>query len=110
MQALFRLSEFATEALTRFDDIVCLIGDRNYTQIWLRDGRCIVASKTLECIERTLPPAFVRVHKRHAVNRAYVATFQKHPQGGWIHLRDGRVLTVARRRLTEVCKMFKNHL
>lgn len=108
MQIHFRLSDFNTETLTRFDDIVCLIGDGNYTQIWLCDGRCLIASKTLELLQQSLNTNFVRIHKRHIVNKAFVKQIER--KFGRLHLQDGRVLAVARRRQHAIKLIFKQSI
>ena len=112
MHIPFRFIEFSMEHLVRFDNIVCLIGNRNYTQIWLRNGRCIVASKTLDVLEKVLPVSFVRIHKSHVVNQAYIKNFHKCAQCGRVSLQDGRTLQVARRRLKDVEKQlyYLHHL
>jgi two-component system, LytTR family, response regulator len=108
MTTTFRMAEFSNQELARFDDIVCLIGDRNYTQIWLRDGRCVVASKTLELLQQSLNANFVRIHKRHIVNKSFV---KKTGRGfSYLHLQDGRVLAVARRRLHATRLVFKQSI
>jgi len=72
MNTTFRLADFGTQQLMRFEEIVCLIGDRNYTHIWLSNGSCIIASRTLDLLGQLLNPDFVCIHKRHAINRAFI--------------------------------------
>ncbi len=100
MQTTFRLSAFSTGELANFAEIVCLIGDRNYTYIYLKNGEAIFAAKNISLFEQILANStdFVRIHKRHIVNLRYVSSITKARSGGYVRLFDGRKLTISRRR------------
>lgn len=51
-----------------FTQLVRLQSDRNYTLIFLADGRQLLASKTLGSFVKKLPSSFLRVHRSHIVN------------------------------------------
>ena len=100
MQTTFRLSAFSAGELANFTEIVCLIGDGNYTCIYLQGGEMIFASKSISLFEEILVNSsdFVRIHKRHIINLHYVSSINKARSGGFVCLQDGRKLAIARRR------------
>ncbi|WP_428656725.1 LytR/AlgR family response regulator transcription factor [Runella sp.] len=78
----------------KYDDIVRLEGDRNYTRFILADGRKILTSRNISFYESLLPEYFVRVHKRHLLNRRYMIEKRK----GYVRMSDGVEVEVARRK------------
>lgn len=77
-------------------DIIRCEAERNYTTIFLTNGKKITLAKTLREFEESLPsPTFLRVHKTHLVNLSYA---EKIAAGNWLILTDGSKISVARRR------------
>jgi two-component system, LytTR family, response regulator len=60
------------------EQILLLIGDRNYTKMILLDGSIWVSSKTLSIYEKeTAVYGFVRVHKSFIINKMYIEKVTK---------------------------------
>lgn len=78
----------------KHDEIVRLEGDLNYTRFILADGRKILTSRNISFYESLLPEYFVRVHKRHLLNRRFVSGSGKHH----VLMQDGFTVQVARRK------------
>ena len=88
-------------------DIVHCKSNRNYTEIFFRDTSRIVSSKTLREFELLLTPYhFVRIHKSHLINAAYLHKFVK-AEGGYVLLSDNTRLPVAVRKKEQLLQAMK---
>lgn len=84
------------------DDLVCLQGEGNYTFLILRDGKRYLVSKTLKDFETTLNTTqFIRVHKSHIVNLAYIR-YNRMLNDRALLMANGQEVPVSRRRAREV--------
>lgn len=84
------------------DDITFLEGEGNYTYLCTRDRKRYIVSKTLKEFEKMLDGSlFLRIHKSHMVNLAYVqqGPFNNDRQ---VRLTDGREVAISRRRMKEI--------
>ncbi len=84
------------------DDITFLEGEGNYTYLCTRDRKRYIVSKTLKEFEKMLDGSlFLRIHKSHMVNLAYVqqGPFNNDRQ---VRLIDGREVAISRRRMKEI--------
>lgn len=89
-------------------DVLRCEADRNYTVFHLPDGRRFVSSKTLKEYEDLLSEhGFLRVHKSHLVNIAYIATY---PGREALRLKNGQEIEVSRRRRAGVAEALKNSI
>ena len=80
----------------------------SYTQLYLSGDRRFWASNGLGAYEELLAPyGFLRTHKSHLVNRAFIS-FLDHE--GFLLLRDGTRIEVSRRRKEEVLGAMKMDL
>jgi two-component system LytT family response regulator len=62
----------------KFNSIIYLEAQSNYTKINLSNGNSIIASKTLKSFEELLPEElFFRVHKTYLVNLNFITRFTK---------------------------------
>lgn len=107
MPEQFRLAVPTREGIHFFlpTEIVRLEAMGAYTQIHLAAKRQHLASKSLGEYEELLGEhGFVRTHKSHLVNRAFVS-FLDHE--GFVVLRDGTRVEVSRRRKEEVGRLLK---
>ena len=60
--------------IVRFEAILYLEADKNYTEVVLVAGKSLLASRSLGKMENDLPEAvFVRISRKHIVNRNYLA-------------------------------------
>jgi|JI10StandDraft_1071094.scaffolds.fasta_scaffold260726_3 DNA-binding LytR/AlgR family response regulator len=105
--SIFRLSAFEMGQYADFKEIVCLVADGNYSFIYLSDGRSLVVSKCLECLEQHLPQdSFLRIHKSYLINPDFVeCIFHKK-----IKLTNGTVYAVSRRRWRQIHLYFKQKM
>ena len=78
------------------DDIIHLQSDSNYTNVFLKDGRKILISKTLKSMEMQLKDYhFCRVHSAHLVNIDEIDKYIK-GDGGTLILKNKASIPVSR--------------
>lgn len=88
-------------------DIVYAEAKSNYTDLWLKTGKKITASRKLKEIEDNLPPQlFFRIHHSFIVNLQYVARYQR-GRGGYVILQNGSSLPVSSARKEEFLAWLK---
>ncbi len=88
------------------DEIVRLQADRNYTRFYFVDGKEILSAKTLKEYEEMLPESmFVRVHRTHMVNHAFIDYYDRE---GFLYLKDGGRVDVSRRKKEHLIRYLKN--
>ncbi|MCI4667138.1 MAG: LytTR family DNA-binding domain-containing protein [Bacteroidia bacterium] len=86
------------------DDIIRCESDRNYTFIFLKDGRKILVSRTIKEYDEMLSDYnFFRIHQSHLINLGYLKNYTR-GRGGYVELTDGSVLDVSARRKSEFLK------
>lgn len=76
-------------------DVLYLIGAGAYTEIYIKGGKSILASKALGYFENHLDDRFMRAHKKHIVNTAEIERYEKGAKPTII-MSDGRSLEVSR--------------
>jgi two-component system, LytTR family, response regulator len=87
--------------------IVRLEGDGNYTTFWFADGTYLFVAVTLKRFESRLSnEQFVRVHRKHLVNRAYVEAIDMSLQR--LTLTTGEEIEIARRRVQHAKEAFQS--
>lgn len=69
------------------DDILFFQADGSYTHVYLKEGKTIVASKSLKHFENTLieHPDFLRCHKSYIVNINHITEYVK-SDGGYLKI------------------------
>jgi Response regulator of the LytR/AlgR family len=88
-------------------DIMCCKAENNYTYIYLKDGRKIVASRNLGFYEEQLSPkGFIRVHHAYLVNLNFIKCYHK-GRGGYIELENGMTVEVSARKKDAFLARFK---
>lgn len=80
--------------LLRFEDIMLIEGQGNYTLFRCSDTTDVLTSKSLSWYQSRLPDYFIRVHKSYFVNLTCIVAFDKET----IRLSNGKCITVSRRR------------
>lgn len=86
------------------EDIIRCESDRNYTFIFLTDGRKILVSRTIKEYDEMLSDHnFFRIHQSHLINLSYLKNYTR-GRGGYVELTDGTVLDVSARRKSEFLK------
>jgi len=84
--------------IIKIKNIIRCQADDYYTNFYLNDGRKIMISKTLKENEELLADYnFIRPHRSHLVNIAYIKKYVK-SDGGYIVLADGTQVPVSRRK------------
>ena len=84
--------------VVRIKDILRCESTSNYTQFFLRDGKKMLASRTLKEYEGLLTPHnFERIHKSHLINMDSVKRYVT-ADGGYVILEDSSTVPVANRK------------
>lgn len=82
--------------------------DNYYTNFFFTDGTKLLISKTLKENERMLKDHnFIRPHKSHLINVAYIKGFMKN-DGGFILMSDNSKVPVSRRRKELIIETINN--
>lgn len=91
-----------------YPDIIRLEGENNYTNIFLKDGTKVIASKTIKTYDKPLlERGFFRIHKRHIINLNSMTNFVR--QGGsHVIMSDDMKIDVSRRRRPDFVQYLKN--
>lgn len=83
----------------KIKDIIRAEGDRNYSVIYLKNGKKEMVSKTLGALEEVLSfKDFFRTHRSHLVNRLHISSLE---HGGSLLLQNGERLPISRRKKRE---------
>lgn len=89
-------------------DIVHLESDSNYTNIYLKDGKKLVVSKTMKDFEPYLNESdFFRIHRSHIINLNFVTGYQS-KDGGYVLLTDNSQVEVSRSRYKDFIDIISN--
>jgi two-component system, LytTR family, response regulator len=85
------------------EQITYLEANINYTIVHTKDNSVFLSSRTIKHYEDLLDEnIFVRVHKSHIVNVAYIRNFQFGKSNGEINLKCGKQVEVSRRKVKEI--------
>ena len=84
-------------------EVVALHGADDYVEIELNDGRRLLTRKTMRDLADLLRGDFLRIHRSHIVNRAYVGEFRAQAASRYeLAMKNGAALPVGRIRVDEV--------
>jgi two-component system, LytTR family, response regulator len=106
--AAFKLALSTMEGVFFFapSQIIRCEGENNYTRFYFPDRKPLLVSRTMKEFEEILSEHdFIRVHKSHLVNRAFVNHLDKEDL---LWLTDGSHIVVSRRKKEEVLKVLLN--
>lgn len=93
------------------EEIAWLEGMGNYTTIHFRDGKKILTSKTLALFDRQLPKeTFTRINRSYVVRLGEVSFTKTATKALNIHLPNGLIVEVSRRKKRFVRQFFKSNL
>jgi two-component system LytT family response regulator len=68
----------------------------NYTRLYIKDKKNIIASRTLKEYEDILSDQqFLRVHRTHLVNIQYISSYTRDHE---LKMKDGSIVTISRRK------------
>jgi two-component system LytT family response regulator len=83
------------------ENIIRCESDRNYTFIFLTDGRRILVSRTIKEYDEMLQDYnFFRIHQSHLINLNYLKNYTR-GRGGYVELTDGTTLDVSARKKSD---------
>jgi DNA-binding LytR/AlgR family response regulator len=89
-----------------FGQIVRLEGIGNYTTCFFADGSQLMVALTIKCLFDRMPASqFVRLHRKHLINRAFFEAIQ--PHNFMVLLSNGDAISIARRRAGTVMREFR---
>ena len=92
-----RVDYVATDTITQFK------GAGDYVEVHLEGGRTSLYNGGLSALESDLPPTFLRVHRSHIVNTAFVSALERDASGiGRLLLSNGQEVPVSRRIMPKV--------
>lgn len=105
--ATLTLTSAGKVQLLPVDDIAYCQAARDYSEIWLLDGRQQLYSGTLKALEDQLPTRFIRVHRSYLVNVRHVRQFRTTTDadsgsGAVLLLAGGQQVPVSRRLIPAV--------
>jgi two-component system LytT family response regulator len=89
------------------DQVIRCEADDNYTHLFIKSNRKIIACRTLKEMEEQLHDFsfFVRVHHSYLVNLNEVTKYIR-GEGGYLVMSDGSVVNVSRSRKDSLMKLF----
>ena len=105
-----RLSVSSQDGILYFapEEIIRLEADSNYTQIYLKTGHKVTASRSIKEYEDfLLSHNFFRIHDSHIINLAYVKKYSK-GIGGQIIMSDDTTLEVSKYRKNKLLEALSN--
>jgi two-component system LytT family response regulator len=94
-------------SMVHINDIAYLHADSNYTWVFLANQKKYLIARTLKDMEGMLQfPQYFRAHKSYLVNLNHLDRYIR-GQGGYLVLRDGTQLPVARAQKSDLMKILK---
>ena len=92
--------------LLEINSIIRCEADRNYTNFFVQEQKKHIVSQPMKEFEDLLTEfGFIRIHRSHLINIAYIESFDK-SDGGYIILKDKTELPVSRRKKSEILEIF----
>lgn len=93
----------------KISDIIRCEANGSYTTFFIKDGKKVVTSKTLNNFEKLLEDMpFARVHSKHLVNLNYIKRYIS-GRGGYIVFEDGSQVDVSERKKKDFIRLMKDH-
>ncbi len=90
------------------DRIIHFKGAGDYVEVFVDDAITHLHSSSLNELEQTLPVNFLRVHRSHIVNTAYVTSLERESSGtGILKMLKGQTIPVSRRIMPKVRNILK---
>ena len=92
---------------SKVNDIVRCESDNTYTTFYFTNSHPLVVARTIkECEELLLTYDFCRIHNSHLINLKYIREYVR-GEGGQVHMSDGTIVEVSRRRKDEFLAALK---
>jgi two-component system LytT family response regulator len=88
------------------DDIIYCVSERNYTRIFLTEGKSVLVAKTLKLVEELISSNdFLRIHHSYLINIENVKTIKK-DDGGYIVMLNNDQIPIAKSKRDELARRF----
>jgi two-component system LytT family response regulator len=88
-------------------EIIRCMADKNYTEVYLVNGKRLILSKTLKEFEEMLGEyGFFRTHQSHMINVRYIESYEK-GLGGTVVMADNSKVPVSSRRKETFLKLME---
>lgn len=92
----------------KLKNIIWIQGLANYSLIHTKSGS-IMCTKSLKFFDQNIEDSrFIRVHKSHIVNTDYVSKYNRNKRNPALHLKNGNIIEVARRRTKETLEKLRS--
>lgn len=96
------ISTFDGLTMIEINDIIYLEADSNYTNVYMKDNKKMLISKTLKYFEDSLPnTSFFRVHKTFIINISTIVKYLN-SDGGYIILSNNAKIPISRSKKSEL--------
>jgi len=93
----------------KISNIIRCEANGSYTTFFIKEGKKVVTSKTLNNFEKLLEDMpFARVHSKHLVNLNYIKKYIS-GRGGYIVFEDGTQVDVSERKKKDFIRLMKDH-
>lgn len=81
-------------------EIILLIGNANYTQVHLSDGRILTVATTLKILEQRFADCsdFFRTHKSYLINLSYIKQYCATGEETFLQMKNDFRVVVSRRK------------
>lgn len=95
--------------IVKINDIVRCEASDVYTYFFMKNGKKLVASKSLNNYERLLSDInFVRIHSKHLINLRYIVQYVK-GKGGYVIMENGQEVEVSVRKKIDFMNRLKDY-
>ena len=105
-----KIAFFSQETMVfeEIDNIMHLLSEGNYTNIYFKDKKKELVSKKIGELEEILPKnIFCRVHNSHIVNINYIKKYHK-GRGGYIEMDDNTTIEISQRKKEEFLRLVQS--
>ncbi len=97
--------------ISKIEEIIYLEADRNYSAIHFTDDTKLLVSKTLKQFDDLLiPKGFFRIHHSYLINLQHVKQFNSNGRLGYVEMKTGEKLEVARARKADLIAFFRSQI
>jgi two-component system LytT family response regulator len=87
--------------IIKINELMYLLADSNYTELYLSNGSKIVSTRNLGEYEKIINSLeFFRIHKSYLVNVNYITGYSNY-EGNFAEMKDGRLLSISRRKVVD---------
>lgn len=90
-------------------EVMYLMAESNYTTLVFKDGKKMVATRSLGEFEKILnDPVFYRIHKSTIINLNFLSGYSSY-EGNYAEMADGELLSVSRRKMNDFREVLRHY-